>query len=126
MHGCRHGLHEDNTGEAGGSSYTVNTNSCWRCLPPILRAAVPLTAIAPLGFFPVTMSRNLFSASCKAAHRRQQARPACQCHDSRRQHALSHNRWQILRSIWLVDRRPWACTKPGTQYVHISEIVANS
>ena len=43
---------------------TVKTNSCWRCLLPSLRAALPLTASVPPAFFPVTMSRNRFSASC--------------------------------------------------------------
>ena len=45
---------------------TVKTNSCWRCLLPSLRAALPLTASVPPAFFPVTMSRNRFSASCSS------------------------------------------------------------
>ncbi len=47
-----------------GGCLTVKTNSCWRCLLPSLRAALPLTASVPPAFFPVTMSRNRFSASC--------------------------------------------------------------
>ena len=58
-------------------SCTVNTKSCWRCLPPILRAAVPFTASAPLGFFPVTMSRNRFSASWTHTGRCQLAGHPC-------------------------------------------------
>ena len=68
------------------ASPTVNTKSCWRCLPSF-RPAAPFTASTPPCRFPVTMSRNRFSDSC-ARHTRPllpavRCSPACRlwhCH----------------------------------------------